>query len=123
MHIELGAEHVELAPASVPAGNVYLVLDGPGQGWELVSRGSVATEERSPLDAAQVERVRAGDLQSTTIELFQVTCAPDAWTAASRWEGCGNVTRLALRPGLYLIRPPGGEPGVVVPSAVLEVEG
>ena len=81
VHIELDAERVGLTPASVPPGEVYLVLEGPGQGWELVSRGSAATEKRSPLDAAQVERVRAGDLQSTTIELFQVTCAPDDWTA------------------------------------------
>jgi hypothetical protein len=123
VHIELDAERVGLTPASVPPGEVYLVLEGPGQAWELVSRGSAATDMRSPLDAAQVERVRAGDLQSTTIELFQVTCAPDDWTAESRWEGCGNVTRLTLRPGLYLIRTPGGEPGVVVPSAVLEVGG
>jgi hypothetical protein len=121
VHVRASEDAVTLAPAAVAAGEVYLVLEGPDQGIVLVSRMADPDEPPGPMDAAQVERVRAGDLQSTSSELFQVSCAPGDWTEETHWDGCGNVFPVMLTPGLYVIAATGGGPDDVVPTAVLEV--
>ncbi len=122
VRVDVTNERLTLAPSAVPAGEVYLVIEGPGQAVVLVSHKASPEEASGPMDAAQVERVQRGDLQSTANELFQVSCGPEAWTKEAGWDGCGNVFPLTLSPGLYVVSAPGGRPGAVVPTAVLEVQ-
>ena len=114
-------EEVRLAPETAAAGDVYLVLEGPNQGIEFVSR--LADPDASPegMTQAEIDRVAAGDYQSTMLEGFSVTCAADEWTEAQHWEGCGENVRLTLTPGLYAVLASPDEPGVAPVMAVLEI--
>jgi hypothetical protein len=112
---------VVLTPATAPAGDVYLVLDGPDQGIEFVSR--LADPDGSPegMTQDQIDAVAAGDFQSTMLEGFSVTCGADEWTFEQRWEGCGENVKLTLTPGFYAVLAGAEEPGVAPVMAVLEV--
>ena len=114
-------EEVRLTPETAAAGDVYLVLEGPNQGIEFVSR--LVDPDASPegMTQAEIDRVAAGDYQSTMLEGFSVTCAADEWTDAQQWEGCGENVKLTLAPGLYAVLASPDEPGVAPVMAVLEV--
>jgi hypothetical protein len=114
--------HVALAPAAVSAGEVYLVLEGPNPDLSVISRATGppgASAEGMTVD--QVQRLRQGDYQSTVTETFAVSCGTDEWTAANRWEGCGENVRLTLAPGLHVVMTGADEPGTPPTMAVLEV--
>jgi hypothetical protein len=115
VHITVTEYEVRLAPTTVPAGDVYLVLDGPGQGFSFVTLGG------GPFDEEAIARLEDGDLQDTAIEGFQVSCAPDEWSEERGWEGCGNVFRVSASEGQYAILAPGEAPGVRPTMAVLKV--
>ena len=112
---------VRLTPDTAPAGDVYLVLDGPNQGIEFVSRLADPNGSPEGMTQAQVDAVAAGDFQSTLLEGFSVACDVDEWTEEERWEGCGENVKLTLTPGFYAVLAGGEEPGVAPVMAVLEV--
>ena len=111
---------VELQPESVPAGDVYLVLDDGA--INFVERKAGAYGANEPLDEAQIARIRDGDVQDTSISgLEAINCDPEQRAAARGMTGpCGNVMLVQVRPGSYLlVAGPPEEPGQ--PSAVLVV--
>ena len=116
VHVTVTQSEVRLSPATVRAGDVFLVLDGPGQGFSFVTLGG------GPFDDDAIARLAAGDLQGTAIEGFQVSCAPDGWSEERGWEGCGNAFQVSVSAGQYAILAPGEAPGVRPTMAVLTVE-
>lgn len=115
VHVTVTESEVGLSPATARAGDVYLVLDGPGQGFSFVTLGG------GPFDDDAIARLEEGDLQDTAIEGFQVSCARDGWSEERGWEGCGNVFRVTVREGQYAVFAPGEAPGVPPTMAVLTV--
>jgi hypothetical protein len=112
---------VEVVPASVRAGDVYLVMEGPEPAISFVSHSAGPGEPASGMGEDQIERVALGDYQSTRIEGFAVTCAPERWTEGTHWEGCGENVRLTLSEGLYVVIVGAETPGVAPVMDVLEV--
>ena len=110
-----------LAPRTVQNGDVYFVIEGPGLGFTFVSHRAEGDAEPSGMTEAQIERIRRGDYQDTQIEGFAVSCAPEAWTEASRWEGCRENSMLTLTEGLYAVLANSEEPGAPPVMDVLEV--
>lgn len=122
VHVSLTDERVRLAPATVRAGDVYIVIEGPGTGFTLVRRLVAPDADPTGMTQEQVDQVAGGDFQSTQIEGFAVSCAPDAWTPERRWQGCRENSMVTLTEGLYAILGAGGdEPGVPPVMDVLEV--
>jgi hypothetical protein len=115
VHIVVTESEVRLTPTTVQAGDVYLVLDGPGQGFSFVTLGG------GPFDDEAIARLEQGDLQNTAIEGFQVSCAPDGWSEERAWEGCGDVFKVSVVEGRYAILAPGERPGVRPIMAALNV--
>ena len=115
VRVMVSESEVRLSPTTVRAGDVYLVLDGPGQGFSFVTLGG------GPFDDAAIARLGDGDLQDTAIEAFQVTCGPNEWSEDHGWEGCGNVFRVFVSEGQYAILAPGEAPGVPPTMTVLQV--
>jgi hypothetical protein len=111
VHVAASETEVHLDPAAVHAGDVYLVLDVPQQGVELVRSGSSAGGS-GPLSDADLARVaKNADAEGIASEALQVSC-------------CGKVFKEALAAGKYAIvlldpaHSPGNPP---VSLAVLEV--
>jgi hypothetical protein len=123
VHVSMTDDSVRIEPESVRAGDVYFVMEGPGTGFSLVSRLPSPDAEPTGMTPAQIDAVAGGDFQSTRMEGYAITCAPDAWTEERHWDGCGENVKTTLTPGLYAILGPQGEPisGASV-MAVLEVE-
>lgn len=100
---------VRLDPASVPAGDVYLVLAVPDAGVDLVETQAAAGASPGPLGDADLARLGRGDLQGFSIETLSASC-------------CGPVVRKTLGPGRYAFVPAGTTAGQAPTSiAVLEV--
>lgn len=114
-------ESVQLVPASVQAGDVYLVLEGPNPAITFVSRPPGPGAELEGMDEDQARRVAEGDFQDTGIDGISVTCAADAWTEERHWTGCGENVKLTLAPGFYGVLARSDDPGVAPVMAVLEV--
>ena len=111
---------VELQPESVPAGDVYLVLDDGA--INFIERKAGAYGSNEPLTDQQIAQIRDGDLQDTSMSGFEATnCDPEQRAAARGMTGpCGNVMLVQVRPGSYLlVAGSPEEPGQ--PSAVLVV--
>jgi hypothetical protein len=78
---------VRVDPTAVRAGDVYLVLDVPQRGVELVSRGG--SSAREPLTADDLARLAQNvDSEGLALESLSVSC-------------CGNVFKVALPAGRY----------------------
>lgn len=72
VHVVATESGVRLAPATVHAGDVYLVLDEPVEGsFALAQRQRTADESPGPLDDDDLERIATGDTEGTAIEGFQ----------------------------------------------------
>ena len=111
---------VELQPDSVPAGDVYLVLDDGA--IQFIERKAGAYAAAEPLTEEQIAQIGEGNLQDTSSSGFESgTCDPEQNAAARGMTGpCGNVMRVTVQPGKYLIVSGSPEePGA--PSAVLTV--
>jgi hypothetical protein len=121
VRVRVSNTEVALRPASVRAGDVYLVNEGPAQGFTFIARSSGPGAEVEPMTEADVERLALGDFQFTSMDAFAVTCAPDQWTEGGHWEGCGENVALTLSAGRYAILAGAEEPGVAPVMAVLEV--
>jgi hypothetical protein len=111
---------VALQPASVPAGEVYLVLDSGAVNFIERKAGAYATSE--PLTDEQIAQVGEGNVQDTSITGLEATnCDPEQNAAARGMTGpCGNVMFVTVQPGSYLIVAGAPEEGGA-PSAVLSV--
>jgi hypothetical protein len=124
VHITDGESDLRLQPATVPAGDVYLVLDGPGQGVVFVARKRTAEETPGPMSDDDLDRLAHGDTEGTSIEGFSVGCSAEQQAASRGQMGhCGNVYKLVLSAGKYAVLFDAPE-GVIAPPgtmAILEV--
>jgi hypothetical protein len=109
VHVIATESEVRLDPATVHAGDVYLVLDQPVDGsFAFVERKRTAAETPGPLDDDDLERLAHGDTEGTAIGSYSVGC-----DAAQRAEDhgqmgyCGNVWKVSLVAGKYAILGPG----------------
>ena len=119
VHITVTESGVELQPNSVPAGDVYLVLDDGAISFIERKAGAYATTE--PLTDEQIAQIGDGNLQDTSASGLEANnCDPQQNASARGMTGpCGNVMKVTLQPGKYLIVAGAPEePGS--PSAVLE---
>ncbi len=127
VHIADTDTSLSLQPATVRAGDVYVVLDGPRQSVVLVSQKRTAEATPGPMTDDDLDRLRWGDTEGTLTEGLSVTCSAEQRAAARGQLGeCGNVYRFTLAPGKYafLPAPPdGGGSGQqsVGTMAILEV--
>ena len=122
VHVSLTDDSVRLAPATVRAGDVYFVIDGPGTGFSLVRRLVAPDADPTGMTREEIDQVARGDYQSTMLEGFAVSCAPDAWTPERQWQGCRANSMVTLTEGLYaILGGEGEEPGVPPVMDVLEV--
>jgi hypothetical protein len=120
VRISVTGSEVELQPDSVPAGDVYLVLDDGAVTFIERKAGTDATAE--PLTDDQIAQVLDGNLQDTSSSGLEATnCDAAQREAASNMTGpCGNVMLVRVSPGSYLIRA-GAPEESGAPAAVLTV--
>lgn len=118
VHVVITEAAVRLEPTTVPAGDVYLVLDTPSDGsFAFVERKRTAEETPGPLSDDDLARLAGGDEEGTYLESFGVGCS-----AAQRAEDrgqmgpCGNVWKVVLVAGKYAILGPGSAEMETEPS-------
>jgi hypothetical protein len=113
VHVVVTASEVHLDPATVHAGQVYFLVEGPDDpaehaGFAFVSAGYAEDSSPLPMTDRAVERLSRGDYQGTGIE-----------------SGWGKYATYRLREGNYafLVAGPEGDLPSVPPQsmAVLEV--
>ena len=94
---------VRLDPATVRAGDVYVVLETPGSSVGFVQRKSTAAERPGPLTDEDLARLARGDTEGTEIGGFDDSgCSPEQRAEdRGRMGPCGNVFKLVLGPGKY----------------------
>jgi hypothetical protein len=104
---------VQLTPASVHAGDVYLVLDPLPSGIVLAFVQSATSSGAGPLSSADLARLaQNADAEGLGTETLDISC-------------CGNVYKETLVPGKYALvvddaqRQPGSRP---LSIAVLDVQ-
>ncbi len=109
VHVVATTTDVRVDPASIRAGDVYLVLDVASAGVDLIESVPAANASPGPLTAAELDRLAQGDTQGLVMENLSVNC-------------CGKVVKKTLPVGEYAIVPAGTEDGHRPPSiAVLDV--
>jgi hypothetical protein len=110
VHVTVTQSEVRLDPASVRAGDVYLVLEGPIPAAAIVGRerddataaGMAFTP--GPLNDADLARLEQGDWQFTYSAAMEVSCNPEQQEAMRGRQGqCGNVFKIDVVPGSYAI--------------------
>jgi hypothetical protein len=90
VHVVVAGSEVSLRPATVRAGDIYLVLDVPMSGVILVQRKATAEETPGPLTDAELARLATGDT-------FHTQMTGGFGTGEPR----GNVHKVALSAGRY----------------------
>jgi hypothetical protein len=90
VHAIVSGDTVRLQPATVRAGEVYLVLDIPGTNVVLVQTMAEAEGSPGPLSDDALDRVARGDTFHTMIT-----------GGFANGEPYGNVSRLVLPAGRY----------------------
>jgi len=98
VHVAVTESGIRLDPASVPAGDVYVVLDTPGS-----SVGFLEGQD-GPLSEEALARIaQTGDTQGTSMQSFdQVGCSAEQRAEDLGQMGpCGNVGKVVLSPGKY----------------------
>ena len=103
VHVQVIGSEVLLDPVTVPAGDVYVVLDTPRSSVGFAQRQSTAGETPGPLREEDLERVARGDTQGTAIEGFDDLGCSEEQRAEDRGQmgPCGNVFKVVLTPGKY----------------------
>jgi hypothetical protein len=122
VHVVITESEVRLDPATVRAGDVYLVLDAPADGSIVfVEQQLTATETPGPLSDEALERLAGGDTEGTAIGGIDAGGCDPAQNAAARGHTgpCGNAMHLVLVEGKYAIL--GDAPELQPQMAVLEV--
>ena len=90
VHVVVSGDTVRLEPATVRAGDVYLVLDQTGTNVVLVQAKAAPEETPGPLTDEQLDRISHGDTFHTSITGGFASGGPH-----------GNVSKLVLAPGRY----------------------
>ena len=92
---------VNLDPATVRAGDVYVVLETPGSSVGFVQRKSTAEERPGPLTDEDLARLARGDTQGTAIGGFDdFGCSPEQRAEdRGRMGPCGRHTTPVWRDG------------------------
>jgi hypothetical protein len=110
VHVVATESEVRLDPATVHAGEVYLVLDEPLDGsFDFVALKRTAEATPGPVSDDDLERLAHGDTEGASMEGFSAGCGP-AQQAESRGQTgpCGNAFGpLVLSAGKYAILGPG----------------
>ena len=103
VHFVVDGNEVRLEPATVRAGEIYVVLDTPGSSVGFVQRQRTATETPGPLRDDDLARLATGDTQGTAIGGFDdVGCTAEQRAEHRGQTGpCGNVSKLVLSEGRY----------------------
>jgi len=103
VHVQVIGSEVRLDPATVPAGDVYVVLDTPRSSVGFAQRQATAAETPGPLREEDIERLARGDTQGTAIGGFDNLGCSEEQRAEDRGQmgPCGNVFKVVLTPGKY----------------------
>ena len=110
VHVVATESEVRLDPATVHAGDVYLVLEAPLDGsFDFVALKRTAEAAPGPLGDDDLERIAHGDTEGTSMEGFSVGCAPSQQAESRGQTGpCGNAFGpMVLVVGTYAILGPG----------------
>lgn len=110
VHVVATEAHVRLDPATVRAGDVYLMLDEPLDGsFTFVERKRTADESPGPLSDDDLERLAHGDTEGTMIGGLDAGGCGAEQNAADRGQmgPCGNVIKVVVVAGQYAILGPG----------------
>lgn len=101
LHIVVTASEVRLDPATVRAGDLYVVLDTPGSSVGFVQRQRSAAETPGPLSDEDLARLADGDLEGTAIGGFSDAGCSAQQRAEDRGRigPCGNVVKVVLTAG------------------------
>ncbi len=125
VHVVVSDSEVILNPDTVPAGDVYIVLDAPMNGSLSFVERHRAGEEPGPLTDDDLERLARGDTEGTAISGLDAGGCDAGQRAADRGKSgpCGNVMMVVVAEGQYAILggAAGGEPTDVPPMGVLTV--
>lgn len=122
LHVGVGPSEVRLTPATVHAGDVYVVMDSPctSVGFVWHAQGSV---EIAPMSDDDLARFGRGDLLNTGTSTFDDNrCASGSppTVTGDRMGECGNVQKTTLAVGKYAFFLAG--PDSVTPRAVTVLE-
>jgi hypothetical protein len=104
VHVVITESSVRLAPSTVRAGDVYLVLDAPPDGsLFFFSRGG--SPVLSPLTQSDLDRLAGGNTQGTEMTGLDAGGCSPAQNAEDRGRlgPCGNVLKVVLEPGRYAV--------------------
>ena len=127
VHVTITEDAVQLDPATIRAGDAYLVLErAPDNAMVFVAALPGPDRAPHPLTEGDVAPIARGDTEGTSISgVGAGGCSPEQDAAGrGRIGPCGNVMAVTVAPGLYAILgdtpevAPGAPP---LPMGVLEV--
>ena len=123
VHVAVTGSEVRLDPATVRAGDVYVVLDTPGSSVGFARRLRSPAETPGPLSDEDLDRLGRGDTEGTAIGGFDDTgCSAEQRAEDRGLMGyCGNVFKEVLAPGKYAFFLGDADGASVRSIAVLEV--
>ena len=126
VHIAATETSLSLQPATIRAGDVYVVLDGPRQNVVMVSQKRTADATPGPMSDDDLARLQRGDMEGTSTEGISVSGSAEQRAAARGQVGeGGNAYLFTLAPGKYafLLAPPdSAPPGQMSPGAMAILE-
>ena len=93
VHVTVSGAQVDLEPATVRAGDIFVVLDTPGSSVGFAQRQRTANETPGPLTDEDLARLAHGDTQGTSIGGFDdAGCSAEQRAEDRGLTGpCGNV--------------------------------
>jgi hypothetical protein len=106
VHVSVGETEVRLEPATVHAGDVYIVLDAPRTGSIVfVQRKRASADPPGPLSEEDLARLATGDTEGTAISGIDAGGCSAEQDAEDRGRmgPCGNVFSVTLGVGKYAI--------------------
>jgi hypothetical protein len=108
VHIAVIESGLRLDPATVRAGDVYVVLDTPRSSVGFVSRKR-GNLDNGPLSDDDIARLAHGDMQGFVVGGFDLQGCSDEQRAEDLGQMgyCGNVFKTVLVPGKYAFTGPG----------------
>lgn len=103
VHVVVTESELRLDPATVRAGDIYVVLDTPRSSVGFVQRQRGPSETPGPLSDDDLARLAHGDTQGTAIGGFDLVGCSDSQRAEDRGKMgyCGNVFKVVLTQGKY----------------------
>lgn len=103
VHVQVIGSEVRLDPATVPAGDNYVVLDTPRSSVGFAQRQATPGEMPGPLRDEDLARLARGDTEGTAIGGFDLLGCSEEQRAEDRAQmgPCGNVFKVVLTPGKY----------------------